>query len=177
MGTWDIGPFDNDTAADFAGDLDESPREERAAMIRSVLQRAADHGEELITPDAERAVAAAALVVAQHPDGEPVCSGYGPSEPLPELPVELRTLAVDALDQVIAELSEIAELWDEVPDGPKWRQGVVRLRDVLDPPVPPIPPQEETLFDVEPVTDSPESRRPSSAAEPPDQSASSHNSR
>ncbi|MER6240037.1 DUF4259 domain-containing protein [Streptomyces clavifer] len=21
MGTWDLGPFDNDTAADFAGDL------------------------------------------------------------------------------------------------------------------------------------------------------------
>lgn len=24
MGTWDIGPFDNDTAADFAGDLDDA---------------------------------------------------------------------------------------------------------------------------------------------------------
>ncbi|QTA36829.1 hypothetical protein JHY03_70450 (plasmid) [Streptomyces sp. CA-256286] len=41
MGTWDIGPFDNDTAADFAGDLDETALEEREAMIRGVLERAA----------------------------------------------------------------------------------------------------------------------------------------
>lgn len=25
MGTWDVGPFDNDTAADFSGSLDEAP--------------------------------------------------------------------------------------------------------------------------------------------------------
>ncbi|WP_260462086.1 DUF4259 domain-containing protein [Streptomyces lateritius] len=36
MGTWDIGPFDNDTAADFAGDLDEAALEEREAMMGSV---------------------------------------------------------------------------------------------------------------------------------------------
>ncbi|MGW3911449.1 DUF4259 domain-containing protein [Streptomyces sp. NPDC005070] len=101
------------------------------------VHAAADPGDYLNTPDAERAVAAVALVVAQQPDGEPACSVYGPSEPLPEFPADLRTLAVDALDQVIAELSEIAELWDEVPDGSKWRQGIARLRDILDPPIPP----------------------------------------
>ncbi|MFD9623951.1 DUF4259 domain-containing protein [Streptomyces virginiae] len=41
MGTWDIGPFDNDTAADFAGDLGEAALEERKAMIQGVLKRAA----------------------------------------------------------------------------------------------------------------------------------------
>ncbi len=60
MGTWGIGPFDNDTAADFAGDLDEAPMEQREAMIRRVLKRAAEPADYLITPDAERAVAAAA---------------------------------------------------------------------------------------------------------------------
>ncbi|MGW5433246.1 DUF4259 domain-containing protein [Streptomyces sp. NPDC004059] len=74
-------------------------------------------------PDAERAVAAAAPVVAQHPDGEPACSNYGPPEPLREFPADLRTLAIDALDQVVAEQSELAELWGETADGPKWRQG------------------------------------------------------
>ncbi|MFJ8016711.1 DUF4259 domain-containing protein [Streptomyces sp. NPDC096339] len=143
MGTWDIGPFDNDTAADFAGDLDEATMEERESMIRRVLKRAADPADYLITPDAERAVAAAALVVAQHPDGEPACSNYGPSEPLPELPTDLRTLAVEALDRVVDERSEIAELWDEAMNGPRWRQDITRLRDVLDSP---IPPQEEALF-------------------------------
>lgn len=145
MGTWDIGPFDNDTAADFGGDLDEAALEERESMIRDVLKRASDPARYLDTPDGERAVAAAALVVAQHPDGEPTCSNYGPSEPLPELPVDLRTLAVDALDQVVSTLSELAELWGEAADGPKWRQDITRLRDVLDPP---IPPQEEALFEI-----------------------------
>ncbi|MFJ7496823.1 DUF4259 domain-containing protein [Streptomyces sp. NPDC097727] len=145
MGTWDIGPFDNDTAADFGGDLDDAAMEEREPMIRSVLKRAAAPADFLDAPDAERAVAAAALVVAQHPDGEPACSNYGPSEPLPGFPADLRTLAVDALDQVVAELSELAELWGEAADGPKWRQDITRLRDVLDPP---IPPQEEALFEI-----------------------------
>ncbi|MER6256928.1 DUF4259 domain-containing protein [Streptomyces sp. NPDC001584] len=59
------------------------------------------------------------------------------------MPTDLRTLAVDALDQVVSELSELAELWAEAANGPKWREDITRLRDVLDPP---IPPQEEALF-------------------------------
>lgn len=143
MGTWDIGPFDNDTAADFGGDLDEAAPEERESMIRGALKRAADPADHLDTPDGERAVAAAALVVAQQPDGKPACSNYGPSEPLPELPADLRTLAVHALDQVVSEQSELAELWAEAADGLTWRKDITRLRNVLDPP---IPPQEEALF-------------------------------
>ncbi|MFF1839550.1 DUF4259 domain-containing protein [Streptomyces sp. NPDC058231] len=145
MGTWDIGPFDNDTAADFGGDLDDAASEERESMIRGALKRAADPADYLGASDGERAVAAAALVVAQHPDGEPACSNYGPSEPLPDLPADLRTLAVDALDQVVSELSELAKLWAEAANGPKWSQDIARLRDVFDPP---IPPQEEALFDI-----------------------------
>ena len=32
MGTWGTGPFDNDTAADFAGDLDDAPPGERERL-------------------------------------------------------------------------------------------------------------------------------------------------
>ncbi|MGY3064631.1 hypothetical protein ACVWZD_008953 [Streptomyces sp. TE3672] len=145
MGTWDIGPFDNDTAADFGGDLDEAAAEEREAMVRSVLKRAAGPVDFLGIYDGERAVAAVALVVAQHPDGDPACSNYGPSEPLPELPADLRMLAVDALDQVVSNRSELAELWAEATNWSKWRQDITRLRDVLDPP---ILPQEEALFEI-----------------------------
>ncbi|MFE9476343.1 DUF4259 domain-containing protein [Streptomyces griseofuscus] len=140
MGTWDIGPFDNDTAADFAVDLDEAAAAERVSMIRRVLERAAAGAEFLEIPDAERAVAAAALVVAQHPAGGPERpaggpsgSGSGPSEPLSPLPAELRTLALAALDQVAGGLCGLAVVWDEAVDGPKWHRGIVRLRDVLDP--------------------------------------------
>ncbi|MFJ2101387.1 DUF4259 domain-containing protein [Streptomyces anulatus] len=145
MGTWDIGPFDNDTAADFADELDEAAPEEREAMIRGVLKRAAGPADFLGIYDGERAVGAAALVAAQHPDCDPACSNYGPSEPLPELPADLRMLAVDALDQVVSNRSELAELWAEAANWPKWRQDITRLRDVLDPPV---PPQEDALFEI-----------------------------
>ncbi|WP_326680891.1 DUF4259 domain-containing protein [Streptomyces sp. NBC_01237] len=145
MGTWDIGPFDNDTAADFAGDLDEAALEEHEAMVRSVLKRSAGSADFLGICDGERAVAAAALVVAQHPEGDPACSNYGPSEPLPELPADLRMLAVDALDQVISNRSELAELWAKAANWSKWRQDITRLRDILGPP---IPPQEEALFEI-----------------------------
>ena len=39
MGTWDTGPFDNDTAADFAVALDGADDAEREALIRGVLAR------------------------------------------------------------------------------------------------------------------------------------------
>ncbi|WP_331762794.1 DUF4259 domain-containing protein [Streptomyces anulatus] len=145
MGTWDIGPFDNDTAADFADELDEAELEEREAMIRGVLKRAAGPADFLGIYDGERAVGAAALVAAQHPDCDPACSNYGPSEPLPELPADLRMLAVDTLDQVVSNRSELAELWAEAANWSKWRQDITRVRDVLDPP---IPPQEDALFEI-----------------------------
>ncbi|MFH9364514.1 DUF4259 domain-containing protein [Streptomyces anulatus] len=145
MGTWDIGPFDNDTAADFGGDLDEAAEEERESMIRGALDRAANPADHLDGSDGERAVAAAALVVGQHPDGEPACSVYGPSEPLPALPTDLRTLAVDALDQVVSVPSELAQLWAEAANSSEWRQDITRLRNVLGPP---IPPQQEALFEI-----------------------------
>ncbi|WP_164932462.1 DUF4259 domain-containing protein [Streptomyces sp. endophyte_N2] len=65
MGTRDIGLFGNDTAADFAGDLDEAAAAQRVPMIRRVLERAAAGAELLEIPDAERAVAA------RHPAGGP----------------------------------------------------------------------------------------------------------
>ncbi|MFD3472867.1 DUF4259 domain-containing protein [Streptomyces sp. NPDC058682] len=83
-GTWDIGPFGNDTVADFGGDLDEAPLEQRESMIHGPLERAArPRG----SPGCFRrrmavAAAAAALVVAQHRDGEPACSKLRPSAPL-----------------------------------------------------------------------------------------------
>ncbi|MFG2823489.1 DUF4259 domain-containing protein [Kitasatospora sp. NPDC048365] len=144
MGTWDIGPFDNDTAADFAGDLDDAPIGEREALVRRILKRAADSADHLDQSDGERAVAAAALIAAQH-GGEPTCPFHGPSEPLPTFSADLTLLAVDALDQVVAEHSDLVEGWFEFATYQRWRQGIRTLRGLL---APPIPPQEDALFDL-----------------------------
>ncbi|MET8542309.1 DUF4259 domain-containing protein [Kitasatospora sp. NPDC004799] len=131
MGTWDIGHFDNDSAADFGGTLDDAAPGEREALLRSALLCAAGSEEFLDSDEAVEAVAAAALVAAQCPGGAAVTSAYGPKEPIPPLAAELRPLAVAALDQVVAGESELAELWDETEDGPAWREGIRVLREVL----------------------------------------------
>ncbi|QNP63400.1 DUF4259 domain-containing protein [Streptomyces genisteinicus] len=131
MGTWDIGHFDNDTAADFSGSLDDAAEADRPGILRETLLRVARTEEYLDSDEAAEAVAAAALVAAQCPGGEPVTTAYGPDEPIPALPPELRGLAVSALDRTLREPSELLELWDESGSGPAWRADVLRLRDVL----------------------------------------------
>ncbi|MGW0754095.1 DUF4259 domain-containing protein [Streptomyces sp. NPDC002587] len=129
MGTWDVGPFDNDTAADFSGDLDEASAYERESIIRKTLVRAIDTTGYLDSDIAEEAVAAAALVAAQCPDGEPADPHYGPEQPLPDL-TGLRELATQALDRVMTKPSELMELWSEADGGP-WRTTIKRLRRTL----------------------------------------------
>ncbi|MFE7558360.1 DUF4259 domain-containing protein [Kitasatospora sp. NPDC057500] len=135
MGTWDIGHFDNDTAADFSGTLDEAAPEEREGLVRGVLTVVAETAAEdyLDSYEAAQAVAAAALVAAQCPGGEPVTTSYGPDEPLPTFAADLRPLAVQALDRTVADESELAELWEESEENEDWRRTIKDLRAVLAP--------------------------------------------
>ncbi|WP_371495681.1 DUF4259 domain-containing protein [Kitasatospora sp. NBC_00374] len=132
MGTWDIGPFDNDTAADFCGGLDRADAGERAGLVRAALDGALACPGYLDSDEGAPAVAAAALVAAQGPGGEPHRSAYGPGEPLPALPAEFGPLAVRALDRVVADGSELAGLWDDAGHGELWRRDIARLRAVLE---------------------------------------------
>ncbi|MBT2445349.1 DUF4259 domain-containing protein [Streptomyces sp. ISL-36] len=129
MGTWDVGAFDNDTAADFGGDLDEVAAGELEGIVRSALTRVIDTAAYLEAPESEVAVAASALVAAQCPGGEPADPIYGPEEPLPDL-TGLRDLALQALDRIMTEPSELMDLWAESDGGP-WRANIRRLQNVL----------------------------------------------
>ncbi|MGC5005479.1 DUF4259 domain-containing protein [Streptomyces sp. DT203] len=129
MGTWDVGPFDNDTAADFGGDLDEVAAGEREGIVRSALTRVIDTAAYLESPESEVAVAATALVATQCPGGEPADPICGPEEPLPDL-TGLRDLALQALDRIMTEPSELMDLWAESDGGP-WRANIRRLQNVL----------------------------------------------
>ncbi|WP_406057906.1 DUF4259 domain-containing protein [Streptomyces sp. NBC_01077] len=131
MGTWDIGPFDNDTAADFSYRVDEAPAEKKAEVLRTAFREVIETGDDYLDSDlAVEAIASAALVAAQCPGGEPVTTAYGPKQSLPELPAELRPPAVAALDRVLTPESELLELWEE-SDGEEWKAGVRKLRAVL----------------------------------------------
>ncbi|MFF7193417.1 DUF4259 domain-containing protein [Streptomyces sp. NPDC008079] len=129
MGTWDVGPFGNDTAADFCGDLDEAAAGEREGLVRGALTRVIDTVDYHEAPESEVVVAAAALVAAQCPGGEPADPVYGPEELLPDLP-GLRDLARQALGRVMTEPSDLMELWAE-PSGASWRANVRQLQNVL----------------------------------------------
>ncbi|MFJ3145820.1 DUF4259 domain-containing protein [Streptomyces halstedii] len=133
MGTWGMGHFDSDTAADFAGRLDDTPPAEREAVVKEALAVTAGTGagEYLDADDGVVAVAAAALLAAQRPGGTPVDSAYAPDEPVPPLAPELRELAVRALDRVVADASELLELWADVGEGEEWSAGVRSLRATL----------------------------------------------
>ena len=114
MGAWDSGPFDNDDAADFAGQLDEADPDQRIAMIREALQAGAVSDDEEAFP---RAVAAAAVVAATRAD-IPVDSSYAPKflaedDTGLQAPDDLVELAVVALDNLADSDSEYAELFGE----------------------------------------------------------------
>ncbi|MFD5781734.1 DUF4259 domain-containing protein [Streptomyces sp. NPDC126933] len=137
MGTWDTGHFDNDTAADFSADLDEATEGRRTEIVREALLGAIGADGYLDSDEGVVAVAAAALVAAQCPGGPPVETVYGPDEPLPRFPVELRALAVRALDRVVADKSELRDLWvDADGENGLWHQGVAELRQALAPAIP-----------------------------------------
>lgn len=116
MGTWDTGPFDNDVAADWCGELDDAAPARRLAMIREALADAADATGYLDDPDGVRAVAAAAVVLSQRPGAEPLTSAYASSFLLEGgsvvIPDDVAALAVRALDRVMGEDSEWRELWE-----------------------------------------------------------------
>ncbi|MFE4957050.1 DUF4259 domain-containing protein [Streptomyces sp. NPDC056653] len=143
MGTWDTGPFDNDTAADFANALDAAGPAERKALIRGVLTRTVDAAGYLT--DGEEAVAAAALIAAQCPGGEPIDTPYGPESTMPVFLTDLRTLADDALARIISDEAGPASNWVDPGDWKQWQAMLNRLRAALAPTPPSL-----SLFDIEP---------------------------
>ncbi|MFI1935359.1 DUF4259 domain-containing protein [Streptomyces sp. NPDC020330] len=131
MGAWDIGHFDNDTAADFGGRVDDAEPGKKADVLRAALAAVADTGPADYADGGEGAVAAAALIAAQCPGGEPVTTAYGPKEPLPPLPADLRPLAVRALDRLTAKNAEPLNLWADAGADQEWLAGIAALRAVL----------------------------------------------
>lgn len=136
MSSWDVGPFDNDSAGDFGYELDDASPQQRIDLVGRALARVME--DDPLFFGAERAVASAALVAAQYPGGVPVTSIAA----MPPFPAYLRELAIAALDRVVTPPSHLVETWAERFEGPAWRRAISELRTVLD------PPQRESLFDL-----------------------------
>lgn len=119
MGAWGSGIWEKDTAADFAGDLDDAEAGERASRVQEALD-ALSSPSHLDADVVCTGLAAAALVAdAVAPGTAGALEGataYGPEVPLPpaEL-VPLRASAAAALRRALDPHENAwADLWQEV---------------------------------------------------------------
>lgn len=135
MGAWGIGPFENDDAADFLGDLVDSS--EPGPLIATALADATDATGDLDSPEASIAIAAAA-VVAMSRTGEEL-DGIDEDEAgeiaalsfTPTGADALASAAISALDRVVADGSELLGLWDEAGEATRWRATLDPIRAAL----------------------------------------------
>ncbi len=111
MSTWGIGAFDNDDAALWAVDFDESPLAERGNVVRTALRIVLDGDR---TAEEFAAIAAATTVASSLPGGPLLAPDYGPSQRgLEEFEVafDLPELAVQAMNRILATDSQWSGFW------------------------------------------------------------------
>ncbi len=135
MGAWSHESFGNDDAADWVADLvegdDLSPVE---AAFDNVLDVGADYVE---APEASAAIAAAEAVARlQGNFGTRDAYSEGLDDWVQRVAItpspELSDKAKRALDRILGESSELAELWEESDEAGEWRAAVQELRDRID---------------------------------------------
>jgi hypothetical protein len=131
MGTWSVEPFGNDDAADWVYELEEaedlSPIEE---AIDAVLAAGTEYLEAPVA-----SVALAAIEVLARLGGSPgeknfyteTADNWVASIQL-EPPVELLDKAQAAIARILAENSELKELWQESDEYDAWQASIDNLR-------------------------------------------------
>ena len=129
MGAWAEHSFGNDDAADWAGDFAEDPGLDR---VREAVAEVLD--EDYVEADIGSNCVAACEVLARLQGNWGKRTSY--SEDLDawvesnpqEVPADLKTYALKALDKVLGEESELRELWEEDGKNAEWRAEMADLR-------------------------------------------------
>jgi hypothetical protein len=136
MGAWGIGPFDNDDASDFAGDVAEK---NDLSVIEAALDKVLNAGaNNLGTPESVEAIAGAEILamLLDHPsesteypqeiDEWTSASKHVPSD-------ALAAKARNAMDRVLAAPSELLDLWTEADELADWKSSVEDIKSRLVP--------------------------------------------
>ena len=135
MGSWDVGSFDNDTAADWSYGLENATD---LSYVEETLDRVLACGErdEVSADDGECAVAAAEVVarLRGHWGEESAYSATADAwvrsrNAAP--PADLVRKAIAAVDRLSRAPSELLELWDEGQDAEGWLDSIRDLKDRL----------------------------------------------
>ncbi len=128
MGAWGTGAFDNDSAGDFTDAVCEGGG---LAALQDAFEHVLEAGDEYLeAPTAEEAVAAAAIVArlkdgAALPGEDKIEAWIAQDRPAasPDLIAKAR----DALRRVLADPSELMELWSESEEFPDFEAGINEL--------------------------------------------------
>ncbi len=131
MGAWDATSFGNDTANDWAYDLEGC---EDLSHIEITLQQVLDVGDDYLDADVASEAVAAAEVLAWLCGKPTPVNAYTekiaewvsahPTKP----PTATVQMALSVLDRIQREQSELAELWE---DDPEWADSMTDLRNRL----------------------------------------------
>ncbi|MBR7832158.1 DUF4259 domain-containing protein [Actinospica durhamensis] len=134
MGTWQVGPFDNDVAMDFFDEIEETPDPEVPAKLSSVLSAVAGRPGRVELAEGHLAVAAAGLVAAGRSrsaaTGNPSVDEWLTVH-RPVTDTACARLALAALDRVGGSDSEWMDLWATTDNKQAVRDRLEELRAVL----------------------------------------------
>jgi hypothetical protein len=127
MGTWDVGPFNNDTAADWCGDLHDAAGDQRLPLLRATLSAIVDNTDKRLSNRlADRAIAAVAVVASQLLGGEPLVTPYAPDFLLEggtlDIPGDIPPLALLASDRIVG-TTRSGETCGKTPAAMRMRWG------------------------------------------------------
>jgi Domain of unknown function (DUF4259) len=131
MGAWTHESFGNDDACDWAYELEEA---DDLSVIESALDAVLAAGSEYLeAPEASQAIAAAEVIARlqgnfgikdSYSEAVDIWVGKVKLAPTSQLITKTR----QALDRIIAEPSELLELWQDSDEGDSWLCAVSELR-------------------------------------------------
>lgn len=134
MGTWSHESFGNDTANDWAYELEDATD---FSVIEAALQVALDEGDEYLDADLAMEAIAAVEVIAKRLGKGTQSDVYTEKvdqwlETISEQPSDdLLSLAKRVLERIVADDSELKELWLESDEYELWLGSIQQLKDAL----------------------------------------------
>ncbi len=134
MGTWEIGPFDNDDAMDFFDEVEETPDADVPPKLRKTLVAIVERPGQVELHEGHVAVAAASLVAAGR--SRVAATGNASvdawlSAHRPAVTAEDQRVALAALDRVTGPDSEWMTLWSSSPVSAALEERIAALRQIL----------------------------------------------
>ena len=134
MGTWSHESFGNDTANDWAYELEDATD---FSVIEAALQVALDEGDEYLDADLAMEAIAAIEVIAKRLGKGTQSDVYTEKvdqwlETISEQPSDdVLSLAKRVLERIVADDSELKELWLESDEYELWLGNIQQLKDAL----------------------------------------------